>query len=202
MGYDPKRAPVAQWTERSRPKAGVGGSSPSGGAMNCSRWALTFGALTKDRVIEVNFDAQGREVLLEAIRRIAAGDHEHAMTPSWGGRHLTENSPNQDLIPIDQVNFHFFEEVPPDVDVRRPHMAATRSKVIITCAVTGSIHTPTMTPYLPITPDQIAEARSARRRPGAAILHLHARDPRTAGRRPTRRSSCSSCRGSRRRPTR
>jgi uncharacterized protein (DUF849 family) len=55
-------------------------------------------------------------------------------------------------------------------------MAETR-KVIITCAVTGSIHTPTMTPYLPITPDEIADGAVGAAEAGAAILHLHARDP-------------------------
>jgi uncharacterized protein (DUF849 family) len=50
-------------------------------------------------------------------------------------------------------------------------------KVIVTCAVTGSIHTPTMSPHLPITPDQIAEQSIAAAEAGAAILHLHARDP-------------------------
>ena len=50
-------------------------------------------------------------------------------------------------------------------------------KVIITCAVTGSIHTPTMTPYLPITPDQIAADSIAAAESGAAIVHLHARNP-------------------------
>jgi len=55
-------------------------------------------------------------------------------------------------------------------------MAANR-KVIITCAVTGSIHTPTMTPYLPVTPDEIAEASVEAAEAGAAIIHLHARDP-------------------------
>ena len=55
-------------------------------------------------------------------------------------------------------------------------MAAAR-KVIITCAVTGSIHTPTMTPYLPITPDEIAQASIGAAEAGAAIIHLHARDP-------------------------
>ena len=50
-------------------------------------------------------------------------------------------------------------------------------KVIITCAVTGSIHTPTMTPYLPITPDEIARASIEAAEAGAAIIHLHARDP-------------------------
>ena len=53
------------------------------------------------------------------------------------------------------------------------------SKVIITCAVTGAIHTPSMTPYLPITPDEIAEAAIGAAEAGAAILHLHARDPET-----------------------
>jgi len=55
-------------------------------------------------------------------------------------------------------------------------MAETR-KVIITCAVTGSIHTPSMTEYLPITPDEIAEGAIGAAEAGASILHLHARDP-------------------------
>src|SRR5207253_6738775 len=58
-----------------------------------------------------------------------------------------------------------------------PFMAAAQGKVIITCAVTGSIHTPTMSPHLPITPDEIAEAALQAARAGAAIVHLHARDP-------------------------
>lgn len=52
-------------------------------------------------------------------------------------------------------------------------------KVIISCAVTGSIHTPTMSPHLPITPSEIAEQAIAAAEAGAAILHLHARDPKT-----------------------
>ncbi len=56
-------------------------------------------------------------------------------------------------------------------------MAAAQGKVIITCAVTGSIHTPTMSPHLPITPEQIAKEAIAAAQAGAAILHLHARDP-------------------------
>ena len=51
-------------------------------------------------------------------------------------------------------------------------------KVIITCAVTGSIHTPTMSAALPVTPEQIAEQAIGAAEAGAAILHLHARDPR------------------------
>jgi uncharacterized protein (DUF849 family) len=50
-------------------------------------------------------------------------------------------------------------------------------KVIITCAVTGSVHTPTMTPYLPITPDEIARESIAAAEAGASVIHLHARDP-------------------------
>lgn len=53
------------------------------------------------------------------------------------------------------------------------------NKVIITCAVTGSIHTPTMSPYLPITPEAIADQAVDAAEAGAAILHLHARDPDT-----------------------
>ncbi|HLZ66789.1 MAG TPA: 3-keto-5-aminohexanoate cleavage protein [Aliidongia sp.] len=52
-------------------------------------------------------------------------------------------------------------------------------KVIITCAVTGAIHTPSMSPHLPITPQQIAEAAIGAAEAGAAIVHLHARDPQT-----------------------
>ena len=52
-------------------------------------------------------------------------------------------------------------------------------KVIITCAATGSIHTPTMSPHLPVTPDEIAKQSIAAAEAGAAILHLHARDPET-----------------------
>jgi uncharacterized protein (DUF849 family) len=52
-----------------------------------------------------------------------------------------------------------------------------RRKVIITCAVTGAVHTPTMTPYLPITPDQIARDSIEAAEAGASIIHLHARDP-------------------------
>ena len=51
------------------------------------------------------------------------------------------------------------------------------SKVIITCAVTGSIHTPTMSPHLPLTPDEIAADGVAAAEAGASILHLHARNP-------------------------
>jgi uncharacterized protein (DUF849 family) len=56
-------------------------------------------------------------------------------------------------------------------------MAAAQGKVIITCAVTGSIHTPTMSPHLPITPKQIAEESIAAAEAGASIIHLHARNP-------------------------
>lgn len=52
-------------------------------------------------------------------------------------------------------------------------------KVIITCAVTGSIHTPTMSPHLPITPEEITTQAVAAANAGAAILHLHARNPET-----------------------
>jgi uncharacterized protein (DUF849 family) len=57
-------------------------------------------------------------------------------------------------------------------------MAPSQDKVIISCAVTGSVHTPTMSPYLALTPDQIAEQAIEAAQAGAAILHLHARDPR------------------------
>ena len=58
-------------------------------------------------------------------------------------------------------------------------MAAKNDKVIITCAVTGAIHTPTMSQYLPITPDEIATQAIDAAEAGASVLHLHARDPAT-----------------------
>ena len=56
---------------------------------------------------------------------------------------------------------------------------ASNPKVIITCAVTGAIHTPSMSPHLPVTPDEIAAAAIGAAEAGAAIVHLHARDPAT-----------------------
>jgi uncharacterized protein (DUF849 family) len=54
---------------------------------------------------------------------------------------------------------------------------AGKRKVIITCAPTGAIHTPSMSPFLPVTPQEIGDAALAAAKEGAAILHLHARDP-------------------------
>jgi uncharacterized protein (DUF849 family) len=56
-------------------------------------------------------------------------------------------------------------------------MAASAKKVIITCAVTGSIHTPSMSPHLPVTPEEIADSALRAAEAGAAIVHLHARNP-------------------------
>jgi uncharacterized protein (DUF849 family) len=53
------------------------------------------------------------------------------------------------------------------------------SKIIISCAITGSIHTPSMSPYLPVTADEIATQAIDAAKAGAAILHLHARHPET-----------------------
>ena len=54
---------------------------------------------------------------------------------------------------------------------------AQKRKVIITCAVTGSIHTPSMSPHLPVTGEEIADAAIGAAEAGAAIVHLHARNP-------------------------
>ncbi len=56
-------------------------------------------------------------------------------------------------------------------------MAKKSNKVIVTCALTGAIHTPSLSPALPITPDQIARQAIDAANAGASILHLHARDP-------------------------
>lgn len=58
-----------------------------------------------------------------------------------------------------------------------PSKSSASRAVIITCAVTGAIHTPSMSPYLPVTPEEIADAAVGAADAGAAILHLHARDP-------------------------
>src|SRR5271169_4831067 len=54
-----------------------------------------------------------------------------------------------------------------------------KRKVIISCAVTGSIHTPSMSPHLPVTADEIVESALGAAEAGAAIVHLHARDETT-----------------------
>lgn len=54
---------------------------------------------------------------------------------------------------------------------------AKNRKVIITCAVTGAIHTPSMSPYLPVTADEIIDAAVGAAEAGAALVHVHARDP-------------------------
>lgn len=58
-------------------------------------------------------------------------------------------------------------------------MRAPRDKIFITCAVTGNLTTPEQTPHLPITPEQIAEACLGAAEAGAAIVHIHVRDPAT-----------------------
>ena len=52
-----------------------------------------------------------------------------------------------------------------------------KEKAVITCAITGSIHTPTMSEYLPITPQQIADEAVRAYEAGAAVVHVHARNP-------------------------
>ena len=54
---------------------------------------------------------------------------------------------------------------------------ATSRKIIVTCAVTGAIHTPSMSPHLPVTPEEIAKSAIEAAEAGASIVHLHARNP-------------------------
>ena len=58
-------------------------------------------------------------------------------------------------------------------------MSGNQGKVIITAAITGGIHIPTMSPYLPITPDQIVDECVRAHAAGAAVCHIHVRDPET-----------------------
>jgi uncharacterized protein (DUF849 family) len=76
------------------------------------------------------------------------------------------------------------------------------SPILITCAVTGSIHTPSMSPHLPVTPEEIAAQAVEAAEAGAAILHLHARDPEDGRPSADPRISWPSCPRSRRGRTR
>ena len=75
----------------------------------------------------------------------------------------------------------------------RPSPSPAARKVIVTCAITGSIHVPSQTPYLPITPDQIAERHRRGARRSRYPAPARARSRRTVSRHLTRMSSCSSC---------
>ena len=59
------------------------------------------------------------------------------------------------------------------------------AKTIITAAITGAIHTPSMSQYLPVTPEQIADHAVGAWEAGAAVVHIYARDPKTGSRRRT-----------------
>jgi hypothetical protein len=64
------------------------------------------------------------------------------------------------------------------MNVHTPH-----GKVVITCALTGNLTKPEQSPHLPITPKQIADNALAAAQAGAAVVHIHVRDPKTAARR-------------------
>lgn len=63
-------------------------------------------------VLEVTFDAAGRDELLAIIQRVRPGDHAHVATPAWGGDALTEDFPNADLAPIHQVTLQWIANSP------------------------------------------------------------------------------------------
>jgi uncharacterized protein (DUF849 family) len=65
-------------------------------------------------------------------------------------------------------------------------MVALKRKVVITCAVTGAIHTPSMSAHLPITADEIIENALGAEEAGAVVLHLHARDQEDGRMRPAK----------------
>lgn len=73
---------------------------------------LTFEVDGGDAV-EVNFDAAGRDELLRILTRLVPGDHEHLLTPSWGGGPLTEDFPNPDLSPVHKVTFQWIDDPEP-----------------------------------------------------------------------------------------
>jgi uncharacterized protein (DUF849 family) len=69
-------------------------------------------------------------------------------------------------------------DVSAQIAAEQPATGSAR-RVIVSCAITGAIHVPSMTPHLPISPEEIAESAIGAARAGAAIVHLHARDPQT-----------------------
>ena len=71
-----------------------------------------------------------------------------------------------------------FPRFSPDVSVGSQRYMKQR-KIIVTCAVTGAIHTPSMSPYLPISAREIEDAAVGAAEAGASIVHLHAREPGT-----------------------
>jgi uncharacterized protein (DUF849 family) len=78
---------------------------------------------------------------------------------------------------------------------------AKTPKIIVTCAITGAIHTPSMSPFLPVSPDQVAEASIGAAKAGAAIVHLHARNPEPANQTTVQALSPPCCRKLNGRPT-
>jgi hypothetical protein len=73
---------------------------------------LTFQVDGTD-VVEVNFDAEGRDQLLRILTRLVPGDHEHLFTPSWGAGPLTEDFPNPDLSPVHKLSFQWIDDPVP-----------------------------------------------------------------------------------------
>jgi hypothetical protein len=65
-------------------------------------------------VIEVNFDAEGRDELIRVLTRLVPGDHEHLMTPGWGGDTLTEGFPNAEISRVHKVTFQWVDEPLPN----------------------------------------------------------------------------------------
>lgn len=63
-----------------------------------------------DNVVEINLDREGLQELLAILHRLTPGDHEHLMTPSWGGYPLSEEFPNGDLVPVHKVTIQWLEE--------------------------------------------------------------------------------------------
>src|SRR5258708_4457185 len=106
-------------------------------------------------------------------RRVEAGAHARA-----GRREepLARPAPRGARGPQARTEAPFIRLTEEKMPMAQPNPRA-RNKVVITCAVTGAIHTPTMSPHLPITADEIAAAAIGAHEAGAAIVHLHARDP-------------------------
>ena len=112
-----------------------------------------------------------------ALRRAIGPKRRHSLggTNPWRG---SENDIKMSARNLSCSVFNFLSSFGSLIPVilSRAKMAKNNRKVIISCAITGSVHTPTMSEYLPVTPSQIVDSAVEAAEAGAAILHIHARN--------------------------
>ena len=147
------------------PLATIELNAPGGVADYCARYSGFYRRLAEAPAMPFVWDsANAARVALRAGRHARRPTELEART-RWRDRRLMA------------LAAHKRDQADRTSKVRKEIATSSTRKVIITCAVTGAIHTPSMSPYLPITPREIADAAVGAAEAGAAIVHLHARDP-------------------------